>query len=89
MNVPDNDKQNQEQFLELLKIADPELYMIKQTLTETRVNPVIVRQVLRSVGNLLIGSGYGKIEIFIQARVIKNIVGQEKVQIEESAEIDY
>ena len=89
MNVPDNDRANQEQFLELLRVADPELYMIKQTLIETRVNPVIVRQVLRSIGNLLLGSGYGKIEIFIQNRVFKNVQGTEKVQIEESAEVDY
>lgn len=87
MNVPDNDRANQEQFLELLRVADPELYMIKQTLIETRVNPVIVRQVLRSIGNLLLGSGYGKIEIFIQNRVFKNVQGTEKVQIEENAEI--
>jgi len=88
MNVPDNDRVNQEQFMELLKKMDPELAMIKQALIDTRVNPVIVNKMLRSIGNLLLGSGFGKIEIYIQDRKFKNIVGQEKVQIEENAEID-
>lgn len=87
-NFSDDDRTNQEQFLELLRVVDPELYMIKQMLVETKVNPVIVRQVLRSVGNLLLGSGYGKIEIFMQDRRFKNVTGSEKVQIEENAEVE-
>lgn len=88
MTVPDNDKLNQEQFLELLRVADPELYLIKQALLETRINPLIIPQIVRVMGNLLLGTGFGKIEIYMQSRVIKNIVGQEKVMIEQNAEVD-
>lgn len=88
MNVPDNDKLNQEQFLELLRVADPELYLIKMILNETKINPMILNHVLRSIGNLMIGTGYGTVKIYMQAKRVSNIEGTEKTLIEEETTID-
>jgi len=88
MPVPDNDKQNQEHFLQLLRVADPELYMVKLALLEIKLNPLILVHILRSIGGLLIGSGYGTIKIYMQAKRINNVVGEEKTQIDEETQID-
>ena len=78
---------NKEQFLEVLKACDPELYMIKISLDESQVNPRIIPKIIRTIGNLTIGTGYGKIQIFMQARVITQIKPEENVDVNESAVI--
>jgi hypothetical protein len=88
MNVPDNDRENQETFLELLKRLDPELYMIKQALLESRINPMLLVYIIRNIGNLLIGTGYGTIKIYMQKKKINNIVGEEKTVIEEETIVE-
>lgn len=81
MNISDNDRANQEQFIELLKVADPELYQLKVALTVSHLNPVILIPIIKTLGNLMVGSGHGKLEVFMQAKMIKNIIGQERVEI--------
>ena len=44
---------NQEQFLEMLAKMDPELYLIKIALLETKINPVIIPRIIRVLGNNL------------------------------------
>lgn len=88
MNTPDNDKINQEQFMIVLRMVDPELYLIKMALLETKLNPLLLTHIMRAVGNLLIGTGYGTIKIYMQAKRINNIVGEEKTQIDDETTID-
>lgn len=80
------DKTNEEQFLEMLKIADPELYQLKVALAISHLNPMILIPIIKTLGNLMLGSGHGKLEVFMQAKMIKNIVGQERVEVNESGE---
>jgi hypothetical protein len=88
MNVPDNDILNQEKFMEILRVADPELYLLKMTLKETKINPMILNHVLRTMGNMLIGTGYGTIKIYMQAKRISNIEGTEKTLIEDDTIVE-
>ena len=78
---------NKEQFLKVLEACDPELYRIKITLDDSGVNPSIIPQIIRTIGNLSIGTGYGKIQIFMQARVITNIFPEENVKVDAPATI--
>lgn len=80
------DKSNEEKFLEMLKQADPELYQLKVALAISHLNPMILIPIIKTLGNLMLGSGHGKLEVFMQAKVIKNIVGQERVEVNESGE---
>ena len=77
---------NEEKFLEMLKVADPELYQLKVALAVSRVNPMILVPIIKTLGNLMLGSGHGKLEVFMQAKIIKNVVAQERVEINESGE---
>ena len=79
---------NEGQFGELVRKLSPELYLIHIALKETSVNPLIIPKIIRAIGNLSIGSGYGKLQIFMQARLITQIKGEESVEVNEQANVD-
>lgn len=87
-SLPTIEKINLENYLEVVRKLDPELYLIKLALVESSVNPGIIPQIIRTIGNLSIGTGYGKIQIYMQARVITNIRPEENVTVNEKATID-
>lgn len=77
--------ENEKRLLETLARVDPDLYLIKIALMETQVNPWIIPQVIRTIGNLALGTGNGKVQIFMQARVITDIKPEETVRLNEKA----
>lgn len=81
----DVQKLNQKQYLDLLSRVDPEVYLIKVALIESGVNAYILPSIIRTIGNLALGTGHGKIQIFMQARVITNIKPEESVVVNEPA----
>lgn len=68
---------NEEKFMQMLAQVDPELYRIKVALNTTGVNPIIIPRVIRSLANLAIGSGYGKVQVFMEKRTITAVKGEE------------
>lgn len=87
-SLPSIEQVNITNYLEVLRKLDPELYLIKIALTESGVNPMLVPPYIRAVGNLIYGSGYGKIQVFMQARRITQIKGEESVEVNEEASIE-
>lgn len=87
-SLPTIEKTNKNSYLEVVRKLDPELYLIRIALDETSVNPMIVPAIIRTIGNLSMGTGFGKIQIFMQARVITNIKPEENVTINEKAVLD-
>lgn len=73
---------NGENLLEAIRLLDPELYLIKIALLETGINPLVLVHVVRSLGNLTFGAGYGKVQIYMQAKVVTDIEATEKVKIQ-------
>ena len=84
-SLPTIDQINIKNYLDVVRKLDPELYLIKLALIESRVNAGIIPQIIRTIGNLAIGTGYGKIQIYMQARVITNVKPEENVTINEKA----
>lgn len=76
MNVPDNDRENQEKFLELLKNVDPDLAIIKDALIQTKIDPMVVFELIKAIDGLASGSAVGKIEINIANKRVQTIVTQ-------------
>ena len=72
---------NLQQYWGVIRQLDPELYLIKIALEETGINPMILPRIIRSMSNLNVGTGYGKVQIFMQARVITSIKGEENDNI--------
>ena len=81
----DMEKQNSEQYLTVLQHLDPDLYLIRTALHETGMNPLILPGIIRSVANLSYGSGYGKVQIFMQAHVVTAVKGEESITINQPA----
>lgn len=79
---------NETQYLEVIRKLDPELYLIRVALKETGVNPMIMPKIIRALGNLAYGTGYGKLQIFMQAKIITSVNGEEKDAVNENVLID-
>lgn len=68
-----NRKVNEEHYLQILQVLDPDLYLIKMALEETGVNAAIIPRVIRVLGNLDLGTGFGEVVILMKGRVITQI----------------
>lgn len=82
-SLPTIEQINRSNFLNMLAQADPDLYMIKIALNETGVNPSILIPVIRAISNLSY-DGYGKVQIFMQARVITQIKPEASIEVNQS-----
>ena len=87
-SLPTVEQINRENLIEVVRKLDPELYMIAIALEETGVNAIIIPKIIRTIGNLVLGTGYGKVQIFMQARVITQIKPEESVEVNEPASKD-
>lgn len=84
-SLPTIEQVNNENLIEVVKKLDPQLYMIKIALEETGVDPMIIPQIIRTLGNLTIGAGYGKVQIYMQARIVTDIESTEKIKVDREA----
>ena len=87
-SLPTIQKQNLDIYWEVIRVLDPELYLIKVALVETQVNPMLVPQIVRAIANLAYGSGFGKIQIFMEDGVVSAIKPEESNKVGEPALID-
>jgi len=79
-----NDEQrNESQFDEVLRKFDPELYLIHIALRETNVDPMILTHIIRALGNLNLGAGYGLVQIYVKAKLVTAIESTEKIKFKE------
>lgn len=68
---------NEDKYWEVLSKLDPDLYLIKVALVETGLNPRIMPRIIRSIANLAYGDGYGKVQVFMEKKVITSVKGEE------------
>lgn len=79
---------NNDIYLDVIRQVDPELLLIKIALEESRVNPALLPAIIRSIGNMELGTGFGKISIFMQQGMITQIQGEEWIKVDKQAVID-
>lgn len=84
-SLPTIDQVNLENLHEVIRKLDPNLYMIKIALEETKIDPLIIPHIIRTLGNLTLGAGYGKVQIYMQARVVTDIEATEKIKVDREA----
>lgn len=82
--TPETD-QNIEKYMALIKTFDPELYLIKIALIESKVNPSILPLIVRHITNISHGTGFGQVKISISARKVAQIAGTESELVDEDA----
>lgn len=84
----DFSKLNHEQYDEFIRKLNPELYMIHIALQETNLNPLIIPHVIRALGNLSLGTGFGEVTLIMRDGMIAQIRGYESIVINEKVTID-
>jgi hypothetical protein len=68
---------NEQRFYDLLRAGDPYLYFIKMVLDETQVNPMVLPKIIRALANLAYGTGYGRVQVFMENGVVTNVKPEE------------
>lgn len=87
-SLPSVEAANLEQFWDVIRRLDPELYLIKLTIKETNLNPLIVPKIVRSISNLAMGTKFGKVTIHMSNGVITQIQGEESDKVDLNATIE-
>ena len=76
-SLPSVQQANLEQYWDVVRQLDPELYLIKIALQETGVNPMIIPRVIRSLANLCFSGGYGKVQLFVERGIVTQCKGED------------
>jgi len=87
-SLPTVEQLNLKKYWDVVRRLEPEFYLIRIALKETKVNPLILPRVIRAIKNMYLGTQYGKIQIFMQAGKITLIQGEETDKINEEAVLD-
>ena len=87
-SLPTTEQANIDKFYDVVRQFDPELYLIKLALKESGVNPMVLPKIIRQISNLSSGTGFGKVQIFIQKSIITQVTGEESDKVNERAIID-
>ena len=72
---------NDERFLQVLMQGDPELARVYAYIRETNFNTAILPPLIRTLSNLAMGTGFGKVQIFMESRVITAIKPEESNKV--------
>lgn len=75
-------EENIKTYMKTVKALDPELYAIKLALLETRVNPAIVLEFIRSMSLVVSGTGYGEISIQLRKGKVGLLKATEHVAVD-------
>lgn len=86
-SLPSTERANLEQYWDIVRRLEPEFYLIRIALQETKVNPLLVPRIVRAIANLYIGTRFGKVTIYMQNGKVTMIDGIESDRIEEDAVI--
>lgn len=76
-------KQNNEQVMEMLKIALPEFYIVALQMEKSRANPAILFHVIRHLGDIASGTGYGQVHVMIEDGVARFVKGEHSTKLNE------
>ena len=87
-SLPTVEEANLNQLYDVVRRLDPELYLIKIALHETGLNPLIIPKIIRAISGLAVGTGYGKIQVFMESKIVTQVSGEERTQVNEKAIVD-
>lgn len=74
---------NEYTFREMIRLMRPDIYVLMDILDKTKVNPLMLFQVIRSANNIAMGSNYGKVIVQIENGVVTFVHGEESKKLNE------
>lgn len=75
-------------FLEQMRVLDPELFLFDIARLETGISPNIATKIYREIENICVGSKFGKVTIYLQDGVVTDIEGMRKNRIDEKVDLE-
>jgi hypothetical protein len=70
---------------EFMKEVDPEMYEVKEMLEATKINPKVLPNIIRALAGIAWGTGYGKVQIFIENRQVSQVKPEESDRVDAPA----
>jgi hypothetical protein len=70
---------------QFIKDIDPDMYAVKEMIETTKVNPRVLPSIIRAVAGIGWGTGFGKVQIFIENRKVSQIKPEESDLIDSPA----
>lgn len=74
---------NEYVFKELVRVVRPDIYVLMDILDKTRINTLMLFQVIRSANSIAMGSKYGKVIVQIENGVVTFVHGEESKKLNE------
>jgi len=87
-NIPNTDyyesrKYNNQKFMELIKVNMPEFYILADMVTKCQANPSILFHVIKHMGEIANGTGFGQVHIVIEEGVARFVRGEHSTRLNE------
>lgn len=76
-SLPTIEQTNLNSYLEIVRKLDPELYLLKMALLESKLDPMILIKIVRAIGNLTLGTGTGIVRVYMKESKIRNVQTEE------------
>ena len=74
---------NQRKFIEMMKLAQPEMYVLWDVIQQTGVNWFVLVKIIRQLNNIALGSGWGDIVVQVQGGTVLFVNGIDKDRVNE------
>jgi len=71
-------------FSDIIKQTRPEIYVLMDLLEKTKINHLVLFQVIRHLHNLTMGSKYGKVTVEVQDGIVSFVRGEEATKMNEN-----
>lgn len=74
---------NKKKFLDSLKIVMPEYHIVVDMMDKIRANPTILFHVMKHMGEIANGTGYGQVHIIIEEGLVRFVKGEHSTKLNE------
>jgi len=78
------EQQNKQKFMEVLRLARPEIFMIAKLIDDNKINPNIVFHYLNGLIDVATSTTYGSVVTEIESNVVRFIRAQANRKINEA-----
>jgi len=74
---------NKEQFMEMMKLALPDFYIVALQMEKSKTNPIILFHVIQHLGEIASGTGYGQVHVMIEGGIARFVKGEHSTKLNE------
>ena len=83
--MSDEQEHNFNKYLDLIRQLDPEFFLLRVDMETYKIHPYVLRRIVRALYNITtyaFGTGYGKVQIFVEKNKVSSIKPEETDRID-------